>query len=397
MMTKTLRWISFGLSSALLTCGAAFGQSTNVMPAAVRVKSAEIKNVQKTVNTSGFATAIKDKDPIPFFGDKKKKQKFVEQLTAINTALLAIELEEYDKQVKVTDPQGAVPAKTVQLRKFVAQQQQRYGTKLKQNVSAVRSGMEQVRQINRTLREYRIEEAPLSSSIAKPNVKNFDWSQFAIQQPDVTIDTREAVLQDLVKTVGPLRIVDKHASTTVNIPVPDLCWWDVGGGISIPYPCLGWVGCEVGYTFSTGVNISQVNIRSTGIPFSGQADVQASASVCGIGPSASYKPNLNGELGAEWKTAEERISFNMHTLYVEVYVTIPFPDFIGGDYHLTLGYVDIAPYLPNPLYSRKVTLSETTQLTLPDGTPKTITIAPNNTALTPNDGYLRVTSDLGFN
>jgi len=87
----------------------------------------------------------------------------------------------------------------------------------------------------------------------------------------------------------------------------------------------------------------------------------------------------------------------MHQLNLEIYVTIPLPDILGGDRHLTLAWVNIAPYLPNPLYARKIVLSQEVSLKLPDGTTRVLKISPQDSSLRPNDGYLRLTSNLAFN
>lgn len=198
---------------------------------------------------------------------------------------------------------------------------------------------------------------------------------------DVTLDVQQDVLQKFVSTVGAVGI-SGGSSTTVQIPYPSVCWWDF-----IPYPCIGWASCSVGYSWSVSLSNVMTQIIPGSIPFTGTGHAQASAGVCGLTVGASYTPAINGDLTASWQPSPQEIWFSMQALNVEIYISI-----LG--FHITLGYVDISSYLPNPLFKQPVPLSQ--GFTLPAPISKHITVQAQNVTLTLLAGFLQLTADLNF-
>lgn len=198
---------------------------------------------------------------------------------------------------------------------------------------------------------------------------------------DVTLDVQQDVLQKFVSTVGTVG-VGGSASTTVQIPYPSICWWDL-----IPYPCIQWFSCTVGYSWNVSLSNIMTQIVPGAIPFTGNGHANASAGVCGITIGASYSPAINGDLSATWQAGPQEIWFSMQTLNVEIYISL-----LG--FHITLGFVDVASLLPKPLYKQPVPLSQS--FNLPPPISKQISVHAQNVALNLLAGFLRLTADLNF-
>ena len=198
---------------------------------------------------------------------------------------------------------------------------------------------------------------------------------------DVTLDVQQDVLQKFVTTVGTVGITG-GASTTIQIPYPGICWWG-----PFPYPCIKWASCTAGYTYGVSVSNVMTQIIPGSIPFTGNGHAQASAGICGLTIGASYSPAINGHLGASWQAGPQEIWFAMQALNVEIYVSI-----LG--FHITLGFVDVASFLPNPLYKQGVPLSQA--FTLPAPISKHITVTGQNVNLALLSGFLRLTADMTF-
>jgi len=198
---------------------------------------------------------------------------------------------------------------------------------------------------------------------------------------DVTLDVQQDVLQKFVSTVGTVG-VSGGASTTIQIPYPSVCWWG-----PFPYPCIQWTSCTAGYSYGVSVSNVSTQIIPGSIPFTGNGHAQASAGVCGLNISASYSPAINGHLSATWQPGPQEIWFAMQSLNIEIYISI-----LG--YHITLGYVDIASYLPNPLLKQAVPLSQSFNLPAPIS--KQITVSAQNVNLALLSGFLQLTADLNF-
>jgi len=198
---------------------------------------------------------------------------------------------------------------------------------------------------------------------------------------DVTLDVQQDVLQKFVSTVGAVG-VGGSASSTIQIPYPSICWWDL-----IPYPCIQWFSCSVGYSWNASLSNVSTQIVPGSIPFNANGNVSASAGVCGLTVGASYSPAINGDLNAAWQAGPQEIWFSMQSLNVEIYISI-----LG--FHITLGYVDIASFLPNPLYKQPVPLSQA--FTLPAPISKHITVQGQNVTLTLLNGFLQLNADLAF-
>lgn len=198
---------------------------------------------------------------------------------------------------------------------------------------------------------------------------------------DVTLDVQRDVLQKFVSTVGTIG-VGGSASSTVQIPYPSICWWDF-----IPYPCIAWASCTVGYSWNVSLSNVSTQIVPGSIPFTGTGHAQASAGVCGLTIGASYTPAINGSLAATWQSSPQEIWFSMQSLNVEIYISL-----LG--FHITLGYIDVASFLPNPLYKQSVPLSQA--FTLPAPISKHITVQAQNVTLTLLAGFLQLRADLNF-
>jgi hypothetical protein len=198
---------------------------------------------------------------------------------------------------------------------------------------------------------------------------------------DVTVDVQQTVLQKFVSTVGAVG-VGGGSNTTVQIPYPGVCWWG-----PFPYPCIQWFSCNVGYNWSASVSNVNPQIVPGSIPFTASGHAQVSAGVCGLNVGASYSPAINGHLGASWQSVPQQIWIAMQNLNIEIYVSI-----LG--FHITFGYVDIASFLPNPLFKQTVPLSQ--QFTIPAPINKQITVSAQNVNLALLSGFLQLTADLNF-
>ncbi len=198
---------------------------------------------------------------------------------------------------------------------------------------------------------------------------------------DVTLDVQQDVLQKFVSTVGTVGITG-GANTTVQIPYPSICWWG-----PFPYPCIQWASCNVGYSYGVSVSNVMAQIVPGSIPFTGNGHAQAQAGVCGLSIGASYSPAINGHLTATWQAGPQEIWFAMQSLNIEIYISI-----LG--YHITLGYVDVASFLPNPLLKQPVPLSQA--FTLPSPVNKHITVSAQNVNLALLSGFLQLTADMNF-
>lgn len=199
---------------------------------------------------------------------------------------------------------------------------------------------------------------------------------------DIQVDMHGVVVQKFLTTLGTVG-VHGGDSTTVSIPYPGFCQiWDW-----IYLPCIKWTPCTAQYSWSVSLSNLIAHITPAGIPFTGVGNAQASASICGIGPSLSYSPAINGQLDASWQPSPQEIWLAMHSLNVEVYVEI-----LGFKIHIA--WVDVAPLLPKPLYKQKLQFAQ--QFTLPNPISKQITVTLQNANLALLSGLLRFTGDLNF-
>lgn len=198
---------------------------------------------------------------------------------------------------------------------------------------------------------------------------------------DVTVNVNEAVLQKFLSTVGSVG-VQGGDSTSVSYPYPGICWAG-----PFPYPCVKWGSCQASYSWSVSASNLSARIVTGAIPFAAQGHASASAGICGITVSASYAPALNGTMGAAWQNADQEIRFAMQHLNVEIYVR-----FLGT--HVTLGWVDVARLLPNPLYRQKVAFAGSFVIPPPVG--KNITVTLLNPFIALQTGVLVFTANLGF-
>jgi hypothetical protein len=198
---------------------------------------------------------------------------------------------------------------------------------------------------------------------------------------DVTLDVQQDVLQKFVSTVGTVGITG-GANTTIQIPYPGICWWG-----PFPYPCIQWASCTAGYSYGVQVSNMMTQIISGSIPFTGNGHATASAGICGLNVGASYSPAINGHLTAAWQAGPQEIWFAMQNLNIEIYVSI-----LG--FHITLGYVDVASFLPNPLYKQGVPLSQAFNLPAPIN--KHITVSGQNVNLAMLPGFIQLTADMNF-
>jgi hypothetical protein len=199
---------------------------------------------------------------------------------------------------------------------------------------------------------------------------------------DATFDMQQAVLQKFISTVGTVGI-SGGSSTTIQIPYPGFCKvWDF-----IYVPCIKWTPCQAQYSWQVSVSNVTAAIIPGSIPFNGTAHAQASAGLCGVNLTASYTPAVNGVLGASWQATPQEIWVAMQTLNIEIYVSL-----LG--YHLTLGQVNVAQFLPNPLFKQKVPLAQAFNLPAPVNKHITATVTSANLALLA--GYMELTADLAF-
>jgi hypothetical protein len=196
------------------------------------------------------------------------------------------------------------------------------------------------------------------------------------------LNVNQDVLQNFVSTVGTVGI-SGGSSTTIQIPYPGICNpWDF-----IYYPCIQWTSCNAGYNYSLSASNIQVQIVPAAIPFTGNASAQASAGICGINVTASYSPAFNGTLSATWNSGAQQLWFAMQALNVEIYI-----DLFGN--HITLGYVNVASYLPSPLYQMSLPLAGTFPLGAPIN--KSITVTVQNPTIVLLSGQLQFTANLQF-
>lgn len=72
------------------------------------------------------------------------------------------------------------------------------------------------------------------------------------------------------------------------------------------------------------------------------------------------------------------------------------PESICDDIHFTPAWINIAPYLPKPLYARKVSLSQEFALRLPGGSTKMIRVIPRDLRLESHEGYIQLSSNVLF-
>jgi hypothetical protein len=199
---------------------------------------------------------------------------------------------------------------------------------------------------------------------------------------DVQIDVQQSVPQKLLTALGTVG-VSGGSSTSVAIPYPGFCKvWDW-----IYVPCIKWTSCTAQYSWSASVSNLNVQIIPSGIPFTGNGAAQASASICGIGPSLSYSPDINGLMSATWQVGPQELWFSMQTLNIEIYVKI-----LGFKIHLA--WVNVGGLVPNPLYKQKLAFAQ--QFTLPAPISKQITVTLQNPTVTLFPGFLRFTGDLKF-
>jgi hypothetical protein len=199
---------------------------------------------------------------------------------------------------------------------------------------------------------------------------------------DVLLDVQQAVPQKFLTALGTVG-VSGGSSTSVSIPYPGFCkLWDW-----IYVPCVKWTSCTAQYSWSASVSSLNVQIVPSGIPFTGNGAAQAAASICGIGPSLSYSPNINGLMSATWQAGPQEIWFAMQAFNIEIYVKI-----LG--YKIHLAWVNVASLLPNPLYKQKLAFAQ--QFPLPAPISKQITVTLQSPTVTLFSGFLRFTGDLTF-
>jgi hypothetical protein len=375
------------LSVAVVTLSMAQPNSPTSPPPAIRIRQADVAALRGIVAAPGFGAAISNGTLLSHLRGRNQVDKFWQRIAALNAGVFAIAVDEYEQVLRSQGggaPQGQALAQLTRLRTIVNGMSSRYGGNWNRNLNEIRPMLSQSRAITgevtklvMTLPDFR--KAP--PMIGPPWV----WGNASPVARDITVDTREAVLQKFVAAAFPISVAG-GASTTVTIPMLDWCVWR---------PCIGTISCSAKYSWNLSTYINHVNIKSTGIPFDGKVDSSVSAELCGIGPTLTYSPGVMGELTANWQAASEQIDFLMRSLFVEIYVNIPLPDIVGGDVRYTLGWVDLSTILPSPLLSRKLSLTQQLRLPLPGGD-KLLTISPTNAILTPYDGYLRVATDISF-
>lgn len=199
---------------------------------------------------------------------------------------------------------------------------------------------------------------------------------------DVQTDIQQAVVQKLMTTIGSVG-VSGNGSTNIPIPYPSFCHvWDW-----IYVPCIKWTSCTAQYSWNVSASAINPQIIPSGIPFTGNGMAQVSASICGVGPTITYSPAINGLMTAVWHAVPQELRFAMQTLNVEIYVNL-----LGNKIHL--GWVNVAGFLPNPLYAQKLAFAQ--QFTLPPPISKQITVTVQNANVTLFTGFLRFTGDLTF-
>lgn len=199
---------------------------------------------------------------------------------------------------------------------------------------------------------------------------------------DTTVVVHEVTLQKFLSTLGSVG-VQGGASATVQYPYPGICT----GTWGIPYPCIKWGSCQAQYSYGVSVSNLSARIVPTGVPLSATGHAQASAGICGIAVSASYTPAVDGTLGATWSGADQELRLAMQTLNVELYVSL-----LGR--HITLGWVDLASRLPNPLYRQRIDVAKSFDLPAPISKTIDVSVQSPNLALMP--GYLQLTTDVVF-
>jgi hypothetical protein len=308
-------------------------------------------------------------------------------LANVSAAFLEILKTDYVSAVSrmVARQDGEVAGR---LRTFVrdAERAQRpYRQNMAANVALVRTNLKIVRKLMRELAGF-----PGLSGAQRPPAGASSLPQVTTVANAVVIDTREEVLTQLMLAVGQVSQSDRM-STTVSIPILGVCVKRVWG-VPIPYPCITTVDCDASISYTVGAGVNQVQVIPAGLLLTGQGHASVSATFCGLGPSLSYDPAVNGQLGIGWDSTRQEASISVDSLYVEIYVQIPNP--FDGDWRVTFGYIDIAPCLPRPLCVRQIPIpAQTVTLQLPGGA-KTITFTPTNAVLGLGTGYFRVSADL---
>jgi hypothetical protein len=199
---------------------------------------------------------------------------------------------------------------------------------------------------------------------------------------DASVTVHEATLQKFLSTLGSVG-VQGGENAAVQYPYPGVC----KGWLGLPYPCIKWGSCQAHYDYGVSISNMTARIVPGSVPFAGNGHAQASAGICGLNVSASYSPAINGNLAASWFGTEQEIRFAVQHLNVELYVSI-----IG--FHVTLGWLDVASKLPNPIYRQKIELAKSFDLPAPISKTINASIQSPNVALM--SGYLQFTTDIAF-
>jgi len=199
---------------------------------------------------------------------------------------------------------------------------------------------------------------------------------------DVQVDVQQAVVQKFVTVLGTVGV---SGGGSTSIPIPYLDWCKVWDWIYVP--CIKWTSCTASYSWNASISNLNAQIVPSGMPFTGNGSLHASASICGIGPSLTYSPLVNGLLNATWQSVPQEIQFSMQSLNIEIYINL-----LGNKIHLA--WVNVASLLPNPLYAQKLAFAQ--QFTLPAPIAKQITVTVQNPNVTLFTGFLRFTANLNF-
>jgi hypothetical protein len=211
---------------------------------------------------------------------------------------------------------------------------------------------------------------------------------FAANAYDDLVEVRQSEIQKFVSAVGTVGASGSDSTTIGGIPYPAICRDGSFLGIPIYYPCIKYTSCTAGYSWSVQVSNIALQVVPGAIECTATGHCQASAGICGLNVSASYSPAITGRFNATWLAQPQEVWVAAQALSVEIYVN---PAGLG---RVHLGWVNVAPSLPNPLFKKKVPMSQS--VTLPAPVSKSITGTAQNTALALVPGSIQVTTDINF-
>lgn len=205
---------------------------------------------------------------------------------------------------------------------------------------------------------------------------------------DDLVEIRQSELQKFLDVLGTVGTQGGAQTTIGGIPYPAICKDGSFLGIPVYYPCIKYTSCTASYSWSVSVSNLALQIGQGAIDFTGMGQCQASAGICGLNASLSYSPGLQGALVASWAAATQEVWVSLQRAEVEIYVN---PAGLG---RVHLAWVDVANYLPKPLFKKQVPTSQ--HFSLPAPISRSFTAAAQNTALALVPGTLRLTTDVNF-